>query len=181
MVQVAAFAGMAVLAGKRIRWAYFVVMVVTITLFNVLSPVGEVLLRAGPFAVTRGALRQGLMKGFAIPGLVFISLFAVAPELRLPGRLGGLTARLFFYFEQLLEGRKRIRLRGFIASIDDLLTELFDDHVVDREESTPEGESAEHSPAAHGRSTRRTTALGYTILAILGLTCVTAAVLFGTY
>lgn len=124
IIQVLAFASLAVLAGKRIRWAYFAVMVLSITAFNLFTPIGEVLFSFGPLVVTRGALRQGLLKGFAIPGLVFISLFAVQPTLVLPGRLGGLIARVFYYFERLLEGRKRVTLRGFVGSVDGVLIEL---------------------------------------------------------
>ena len=124
--EVALFAVLAILAGKRIRWGYFVIMVVSITLFNLLTPVGEVLVRLGPLVITRGALEQGLMKAFAIPGLVFISLFAVRPDLRLPGRFGGLVARLFFYFEHVLEGRKQIRIRRFVETVDTLLLSVLE-------------------------------------------------------
>ena len=161
-----AFAGIAVLAGKRIRFGYFLIMVTSITFFNLLTPVGEVLLKAGPLVVTRGALRQGLMKGFAIPGLVFISLFAVRPDLQLPGRLGGLIARLFFYFEQLLDGRKRIRLRRFVDSVDELLMELL--------QSGPATDVAS-SPAV------RTTRLGYLFVSILATSSIAVVVLFGAF
>ena len=152
IVQVALYAALAVAAGKRIRWAYFVIMVASITVFNLFTPIGEVLLRLGPVTVTRGALMQGLLKGFAIPGLVFISLFAVQPTLELPGRLGGLVARLFYYFERLLDGRGKIKLRGFVASVDGVLLDL------DREESEPESSQ----PAA-----TRTSTLGFSILGAL--------------
>jgi len=147
IIQVVMYSGLASLAGKRIRWLYFVFMLLTITLFNAFTPIGEVLLRIGPITVTRGALRQGLLKGFAIPGLVFISLFAVQPTLKLPGRLGGLVARVFFYFERLLDGRKRITLRRFVGTIDALLLEMVN------EASQPE-EGPNH----------RTSAVGYAVL-----------------
>ena len=166
--QVLVFAVLVVLAGKRIRIGYFLIMVTSITVFNLLTPVGEVLLRFGPIVVTRGALRQGLMKGFAIPGLVFISLFAVRPDLRLPGRLGGLIARLFFYFEHLLEGRKRIRLKRFVDSVDELLIDLLQSTAV--------------SVARDGSSPSvRTTHLGYLFVSILAIANIAAVVLFGTF
>lgn len=164
--QVLAFAGIAVLAGKRIRFGYFLIMVTSITFFNLLTPVGEVLLKAGPLVVTRGALRQGLMKGFAIPGLVFISLFAVRSDLQLPGRLGGLIARLFFYFEQLLDGQKQIRLRRFVDSVDELLMELL--------QSGPATDVAS-SPAV------RTSRLGYLFVSILATSSIAVVVLFGAF
>ena len=166
--QVLVFAGIAGLAGKRIRIGYFLIMVTSITFFNLLTPVGEVLLRLGPIVVTRGALRQGLMKGFAIPGLVFISLFAVRPDLRLPGRLGGLIARLFFYFEHLLEGRKQIRLKRFVDSVDELLMDL--------PRSTTFSATCDGSPPRV-----HTTHLGYLFVSILATSSVAAVVLFGTF
>ncbi|MCK4513719.1 MAG: hypothetical protein KAU31_00600, partial [Spirochaetaceae bacterium] len=166
--QVLAFAGMAGLAGKRIRIGYFLIMVTSITFFNLLTPVGEVLLRLGPIVVTRGALRQGLMKGFAIPGLVFISLFAVRPDLRLPGRFGGLIARLFFYFEHLLEGRKEIRLRRFVDSVDELLMNL--------PRSTTSSATCDGSPPS-----THTTYRGYLFVSILAISSIAAVVLFGAF
>ena len=178
--QVAVFAGLAILAGKRIRWGYFLIMVGSITVFNLLTPVGEVLLRAGPIVVTRGALRQGLMKGFAIPGLVFISLFAVAPDLRLPGRIGGMTARLFYYFELLLEGRKRIELKNFVSSVDNLLLDLLSTtaELDDREAASP-GVSAENDHPMQPR--RRSTPAGSVLSAVLAAASIAAAAVFGTY
>lgn len=170
-IEVALFAALAELAGKRIRWGYFSIMVITITIFNLLAPVGEVLVRMGPVAITRGALIGGLMKGLAIPGLVFISLFAVNSALRLPGRFGGLIVRLFFYFERLLDGKSRIRLRGFIASIDEVLMELLNQPVTD-------DASASGGPAgaAVRPSTVGTTRRGYTTIAFLVGGTVAAAV-----
>lgn len=171
VVQVAAFALVVVLAGKRIRWGYFAIMVASITVFNLLTPVGEVLLRAGPLTITRGALEQGLLKAFAIPGLVFISLFAVSPDLRLPGRLGGLVARLFFYFEHVLEGRKRIRLRRFVESIDEVLLGVLEDEVA--------APGAGATPGAAGG--HRTDTLGLAFMVGMVVCCVALVVFFGTF
>ncbi len=168
IIQVLVFAAITVLAGKRIRIGYFLIMVTSITVFNLLTPVGEVLFRLGPIVVTRGALWQGLMKGFAIPGLVFISLFAVRPDLRLPGRLGGLIARLFFYFEHLLDGRKRIRLTRLVDSVDELLLELLENTTTMKSDAGP--------PRAS------TTRLGYLFVSVLVISSVAAVVVpFGTF
>ncbi len=123
--QVLLFAALASFAGKRIKWNYFLVMVGSITAFNLLQPLGEVILRIGPFAITRGALNQGLEKGFTIVGLVFISLFSIRPDLRLPGKVGGLVARVFFYFERIIEGKKQIEPRRLIESIDTILLSIY--------------------------------------------------------
>ncbi|MFP4010255.1 MAG: hypothetical protein ACLFUM_01005 [Spirochaetaceae bacterium] len=126
VIQVLAFAFLATVAGKKIKWMYFLIMVGSVTFFNLLSPSGRLLLSIGPFAVTEGALETGLMKGFTIIGLVFISLFTIRPNLRLPGRLGGLLVRLFYYFERIMDTKRRkLEPRRLIASIDDILDSLY--------------------------------------------------------
>jgi heptaprenyl diphosphate synthase len=119
------YAGLARLAGKKIKWLYFVIMVASITFFNLVSPLGELLVQVGPFMITQGALREGLTKGFTVVGLVFISLFSIRPDLQLPGRLGGLIGRVFYYFERIIDGKRRIEPRRLIASIDTVLEELY--------------------------------------------------------
>lgn len=125
LLQVLLFAILALFAGKRIKWIYFLVMVSSITFFNLLVPLGRVLFELGPLTITEVALRNGLLKGLTIVGLVFISLFSVRSDLRLPGRLGGLVARLFFYFERIMEGRHRVEARRLIGSIDEVLGAIY--------------------------------------------------------
>lgn len=137
--QVLLFALLATLAGKRIRWGYFAIMVGSITFFNLLTPVGRVIVEVGPIAVTEGALRQGLLKGFAIVGLVFISLFAVRPDLRLPGTFGGILARLFFYFERVLDTRRRVSAGRLVASVDEILLDLYPPESIGGTDTSSEG------------------------------------------
>jgi heptaprenyl diphosphate synthase len=126
LAQVLLFAGLSTVAGKKIKWMYFVIMVSSITFFNLLTPMGRVLVSIGPFTITEGALENGVMKGFTIVGLVFISLFSIRPDLRLPGRLGGLLVRLFYYFERIVETkRQKLEARRIIGSIDDILDALY--------------------------------------------------------
>ena len=125
LIQVLLFAVLSILNGKRIKWLYFVIMVATITFFNLLTPIGRVLYRAGPLVITSGAIEQGVLKGLTIVGLVFISLFSIRPNLRLPGRLGGLIGRVFLYYERVIDGKRRIEAKRLIASIDEVLEGLF--------------------------------------------------------
>jgi hypothetical protein len=186
LTQVLFFALLAVLAGKRIRWLYFVIMVSSITVFNLLTPVGQVLVEIGPWPITRGALEQGLMKGFAIVGLVFISLFAVRPDLRLPGAFGGVIARLFFYFERVLDARKRVRAAALIESIDTILLDIYPPQQI----SSPHGPAAglneradqEGAQAIVSRSgqepAEQSDAVGYLVMGTTVLVNVTLALLF---
>ncbi|WP_319416289.1 hypothetical protein [Marispirochaeta aestuarii] len=115
------FAVAVVLAGKRIRFFYYAMMIFSITLFHLLNPVGRVLLEIGPLTLTAGALEQGLMKGFTLSGLVLLSLFSVTPALRFPGRLGGMLARTMYYFEEILNGRGHLEVKNIIGSMDTVL------------------------------------------------------------
>jgi hypothetical protein len=125
LCQVAFFAVTATLAGKRIRPLYFLMITASITIFNLLTPVGQVLFRVAGLPITRGALEQGLSKGFAIVGLVLVSLTSVSRELALPGAFGGLIGRVFSYFEQVLEGKGRVSARHLVESIDEILLGIY--------------------------------------------------------
>ena len=125
-VLAAFFVLLAVLAGKRLRWGYFLLLIASVTLFHLLAPWGRVLLEIGPFIVTTGALENGLTRGITLVGMVFLSVAAVRPELELPGRFGGLMGRTFYHFDSILEGKKRLTGKNFFTSLDELLLERFD-------------------------------------------------------
>ena len=122
----ALFALLAYLAGKRRRWVYFLLLTASVTFFYLLAPWGRVLLEIGPFIVTAGALVNGLTRGITLVGMVFLSVAAVRPELKLPGYFGGLLGRTFYYFDSILEGKKRLTGKNFFISLDALLMERFD-------------------------------------------------------
>ncbi|TVQ17391.1 MAG: hypothetical protein EA382_18965 [Spirochaetaceae bacterium] len=174
--QVMAFAILATYAGKRIRWGYFVMIVSSITLFNLLTPLGRVLLEVGPLTVTTGALEQGVLKGLAIAGLVFISLFAVRPDLKLPGSFGGLIARVFYYFEIVLESRQRIRATALVSSIDDALVEIYPgDNGIDSGEPGADGTDAGERTA---RFATTTDTLGAIVLILVATANTALAIVF---
>lgn len=130
------FACLALLAGKRLRWGYFLVLIASVTFFHLLSPWGRVLFEIGPFPITIGALEGGLTRGITLVGMVFLSVAAVRPELELPGRLGGLLGRTFYYFDSILEGKKRLSRRNFFNSLDALLLERFNPERENLQETT---------------------------------------------
>ncbi len=119
------FVLLTILSGKKIRVLYYLVLLSSITLFNLLTPIGRVIAEIGPLRITSGALENGLMKGVTICGLILISMFSVSGRLRLPGRFGGLLARTFYFFEEILAGRGRISLSNFTDSLDKMLLKLF--------------------------------------------------------
>jgi heptaprenyl diphosphate synthase len=149
-----AYGLLAMIAGKRINWLYFGFLTLSIAAFNLLSPWGRVLATLGPLRVTEGALVAGLSKGITVTGLVFISLFTVSRDLRLPGRFGMFLGRSFYYFERLSVERRRIRRVHVWEDIDAIL-----------ESASAEDESPEAAPAAGGSAAWRVSPAGAVLAA----------------
>lgn len=157
IAQVILFAWLARVNGKRLKWMYFTIMVVSITFFHTLNPFGEVLLELGPYTLARGALRDGLMRGFTIIGLVFISLFSIRPDLKLPGRLGGLLGRVFWYFERIFDSKRKIRVTELIESIDEVLESLYPPETAG---ALAEGKAGSAEPAETPKEPGESSATG---------------------
>ena len=120
------FAVLAIAAGKRLRWGYFIILLSSVTFFHLLTPLGRVLMEIGPLRVTEGALIRGLNRGLGLLGMVFLSVAAVRPEVKLPGRFGSLLSRTFFYFDLVIESKEKLSRRDFFGSLDQLLLSCFD-------------------------------------------------------
>jgi uncharacterized membrane protein len=123
MLHVLALGILCKLSGKRISYFYFFNLIFWITFFNILSPFGLVILDLKIITITYGALEMGLEKALLLIGLVFTSLFSVSPGLQLPGRLGGVLAKMFYFYEELYSGKGKIRRLSFINDVDRLLGE----------------------------------------------------------
>ncbi len=104
--------------GKRVRILPGIMIAAAVTGAQLLTPLGEVLTYIGSFPITAGALRQGLLRGLNLVGLVYLSRYAVSPGLPIPGKLGVLLYRVFYYFEELTAYRVvRDRSTGFRGNI----------------------------------------------------------------
>jgi heptaprenyl diphosphate synthase len=127
-VQALSFFALAAWARPRGCWraglASLLFLAATVAL-NLAVPLGRVLLRAGPWVITQGALEAGLGKGLTLVGLAYLSRFSVRPELRLPGTVGRYAARTFYYLNRLLELRRTIVLTRLTQTLDRLLEELW--------------------------------------------------------
>jgi len=171
--QVVLFGTLAVAAGRQVRWLYFLVLICTVVIFHLLSPHGRILLTIGPLTVTDGALRQGLIKGLTITGLVLVSLFSVRRDLVLPGRAGREIAGVLYYYERLLEGRRnRFRRaagdRSIAQGIDEVLFEVYPPKAPVPSSPVPSEPLRGGDPG--GEAPIRTTTGGYAFLiALVGL------------
>ena len=108
-------------AGKRVRLLYFIVLIISVTFFHLLSPFGKLLYSFYTLQITEGALVLGLRKGLVFTGLVVCSLCTIRKELHLPGRFGRSLSRLFWYLELFMEHKRTIKRRTLLASIDTIL------------------------------------------------------------
>ena len=138
------FVVLALLAGKRIRWGYYLVLSSSICFFHLLAPWGRVLAEIGPLTITLGALENGVSRALTLMGMVFLSVAAVRPELELPGRLGGLLGRTFYYFEAIIDGKAELTRKNFVKGLDELLLKRFDP----RKEDFGSGESPAPVPVS---------------------------------
>jgi hypothetical protein len=146
---IALFLVLNVIAGRRPRILQSALVAAGIVAFNLVIPIGRVLLLPLGLPITEGALKSGLMKATAMTGLIFLSQFSIRPDLRLPGRIGGLIGRSLFYFEAVMAQRRRIDRKDIIGSIDALLLSV-SEGSASREPGLLGGASVEKSAPSRG-------------------------------
>jgi hypothetical protein len=115
------FIGLNAASGRRPRLLQYVVVGAGIVVFNLIIPTGRVLVSVLGLPLTEVALKTGVSKATAMVGLVALSLFSIRPDLRLPGRFGGLLGTSLLYFERIMGQRRAIDRRDLIGSIDAVL------------------------------------------------------------
>jgi len=162
--QVFLFMALAFLCGRRIRLLPPALLTLSIVAANLATPYGKVLLSVWGLPVTLGALQTGLLKATTMVGLFYLSLVTVRPELRLPGRFGGLLARMIYYFELIMEDDKRFDRRDPFGGLDALLI-----RVHGEASKSGEGACGSAAPAGGRRSSAaRTTPAGLAAMLLLG-------------
>jgi len=120
-VEFIAFLLLARLTGRRLRLLSYLVVSAGIVAFNLIIPVGRELFSVLGFPVTESALKSGVAKALTLVGMIAASQFSIRPDLRIPGRFGGLLARSLLYFQLIMAERRRIDRRDLIGSIDAVL------------------------------------------------------------
>jgi hypothetical protein len=123
-VEFAVFLLLARLSGRRLRLVSYLLVTVGVVAFNLVIPVGRELFSVLGFPVTESALKSGVAKALTLVGMIAASQFSIRPDLRLPGRFGGLLARSMLYFQRIMAERRRIDRRDVIGSIDAVLLDV---------------------------------------------------------
>mgnify|MGYP005846333697 FL=1 len=112
------------LSGKRIKLLPNLVAFLGVTAANLVTPLGQVIFYMGTFPVTQGALRLGALKAFTLLGMIALSRFTLRTYVPLPGRLGAVISRMFFYFEHITERKIRLRRTHLWEDIRALIEEV---------------------------------------------------------
>jgi hypothetical protein len=125
-----------------------------ITFFNLFTPYGKILLRIGSFAVTDGALFQGLRRAEVLVGMVFLSQFALDPRIALAGGAGKFLSQMFAAFNRITAEKISLNPRQILVAVDN---RLFDSYF------TPEPVPVDSAIGA-AQAGLKTTALGWSLL-----------------
>jgi len=123
-LQAGLFIAAALLAGKRVRLLPPVIILVSVSILNLVSPIGRVLTSLWRFSVTSGALYLGLHKSLTLIGLIFLSRATVRPDLTLPGRFGAVVSRSFYFFDRINETWETVPKQKIIPRLDALLERI---------------------------------------------------------
>jgi len=108
----------------RVKLLPSIIIVLSVTFFALLTPVGKVLFRIGSWKITQTSLEMGLHRSGFLVGMVFISQCAVDKNLRLPGKAGAFVAGVFYYFDLLVSEKIKFSRKNLVKSIDERLLKI---------------------------------------------------------
>ncbi|MBQ5499633.1 MAG: hypothetical protein IIT73_07555, partial [Treponema sp.] len=108
----------------RVKLLPSIIIVLSVTFFALLTPVGKVLFRIGSWKITQTSLEMGLRRSGFLVGMVFISQCAVDKNLRLPGKAGAFVAGVFYYFDLLVSEKIKFSRKNLVKSIDERLLKI---------------------------------------------------------
>jgi len=122
-VQTLLYIGLARFRRQRLFLPGALIFLAATVVFSLFNPLGRVLFEVVGLHITEGALLSGLSRGLTVLSLLYLSRFSVRADLRLPGTLGMLVARTFYYLNRLLEAKKHLAsdTRNWVEKLDRLL------------------------------------------------------------
>ncbi|MCK5671985.1 MAG: hypothetical protein KAH95_01340 [Spirochaetales bacterium] len=102
--------------GGKFRIMPNMILIFGIIFAYILNPAGKVIVMAGKFPVTEGALMSGLSRALMLIGLIYLSRLSVSSKLNFKGKTGNLIGRVFYYFEAITENQADFSFKNFYKS-----------------------------------------------------------------
>ncbi len=112
--------------GKRVRVIRSLLLFLSILFFNLLAPVGEVILRIFTFPITKDALRSGCNKALNILSLMYLSRIVIRDNLNFGSGIGQLIGRMFSFIVSFGEVKGRVNVRNLFESIDSIFLDVYE-------------------------------------------------------
>lgn len=98
---------LAVSSGRKFKVAPSLALLCAMLLAHLFQPSGRILLQIGRFAITEGALQEGLKKSMVLIAMVYVSQYMTSGRPNLPGVLGKLLSIQLAYFGEFSRHWKR--------------------------------------------------------------------------
>lgn len=108
------------LENKRVRVVLPFAVFLSVVVMNLFRPYGTLLFTIAGLRVTWGALLLGIKKASTFVGLIYLSRFFVRPSVSIPGKIGALLARTFYFFDLITEKWPATRGKTLFERLDNL-------------------------------------------------------------
>ncbi len=119
---------LAINSGRKFRILPNIILLITVSFANTLSPNGLVLFTIGSYPITQGALTIGANKALLLISFIYTSHYMMSSRPQIPGKLGALLSLQFYYFDCLTSKWHQIEKKTpLIGAIDQLLISIEED------------------------------------------------------
>jgi heptaprenyl diphosphate synthase len=119
---------LALSSGRKFRLLPNMILLITISLANTLTPNGLVIFSIGSYPITLGSLTIGANKALLLISFIYASHYMMSTRPQIPGKLGAIISLQFYYFDRLTTKWHQIdKKRPLIEAIDQLLLGIEDD------------------------------------------------------
>lgn len=119
---------LAISSGRKFRLLPNMILLISVSFANTLTPNGLVLFSIGSYPITLNALTIGANKALLLISFIYASHYMMSSRPQIPGKLGSLISLQFYYFDCLITKWHQIeKTPPLIKSIDKLLIAVEDD------------------------------------------------------
>ncbi|NCD06067.1 MAG: hypothetical protein EOL97_08100 [Spirochaetia bacterium] len=114
---------LAISSGRKFRLLPNIILLLSVSFANTLTPNGLVLFSIGSYPITLNSLIIGANKALLLISFIYASHYMMSSRPQIPGKLGALISLQFYYFDRLTTKWHQIEKKTpLIGAIDQLLT-----------------------------------------------------------